>query len=256
MRLVDLSIPIVHQADFEPWKPSIHYMTHEAEGLDWVKAEFGVAESDLVWSEGKGAAFEEVHLITHTGTHIDAPWHYGPTSGGQPARTIDQCPLEWFFGDGVVIDVRHRKPGELVTVADLEQGLARIDYHVKPLDIVLIQTGCDHWQEGASYFDQPGMSREATLWLTTQGVKVIGIDAYGFDRKFFDMREEFLCTHDGRIVWQAHFAGITAEYCQIEKLANLDAIGAAHGFKVSCLPVKVSGASGAWCRAAAIVEEA
>jgi kynurenine formamidase len=255
MRLVDLSVPITDQAPYEPWKPSIHYFTHEGEGLEWVKNEFGVTEADLVWSDGKGAAFEEVHLITHTGTHIDAPWHYGPLSEGKPARTVDQCPLEWFYGDGVVLDVRHRRPGELITVDDLRSALDRIGYQLKPLDIVLIQTGCDHWQEGPAYFEQPGMSRDSTLWLVEQGIRVIGIDAYGFDRKFSDMREEFLRTRDGRIVWQAHFAGITREYCQIEKLANLDQIGRPHGFKVSCFPVKVAGASGAWCRAVALVEE-
>ncbi|MCL8209088.1 MAG: cyclase family protein [Actinomycetia bacterium] len=254
-RLVDLSVPVMDQAEFEPWKPTIRYLTHEGEGLAWVKAEFGVEEADLVWSDGKGAAFEEVHLITHTGTHIDAPWHYGPLSEGRPARTVDQCPLEWFYGDGVVLDVRHRKPGELITVEDLEAALARIPYRLKPYDIVLIQTGCDRWESGRAYFRQPGMSRESTLWLVEQGIKVIGIDAYGFDLPFEDMRETFRRTRDGRIVWQAHFAGITREYCQIEKLANLDQIGRAVGFKVACFPVKVVGASGAWCRAVALVED-
>ena len=44
------------------------------------------------------------------------------------------------------------------------------------------------------------------------------------------------------------------EYCQIEKLHNLGALPAATGFTVSCLPVKVAGASAGWCRAAAILQ--
>ena len=65
------------------------------------------------------------------------------------------------------------------------------------------------------------MGRESTLWLVEQGIKVIGIDAFGFDRPFASMAEDFRRTGDGRYIWPAHFAGITRSYCQIEKLANL-----------------------------------
>ena len=64
-----------------------------------------------------------------------------------------------------------------------------------------------------------------------------------------------LRTGDGRVIWPAHFAGITKEYCQIEKLANLDQLPQPHGFYVSCLPVKIAHASAAWCRAIALVPE-
>jgi len=67
------------------------------------------------------------------------------------------------------------------------------------------------------------------------------------------MKADFEKTGDGRHIWPAHFAGITSEYCQIEKLANLDQLPAATGFFVSCLPVKIEKASAAWCRAVALV---
>jgi hypothetical protein len=56
------------------------------------------------------------------------------------------------------------------------------------------------------------------------------------------MRADYERTGDGRFIWPAHFAGVTREYCQIEKLANLDLLPAPHGFYVSCLPVKIAGA--------------
>ncbi len=93
------------------------------------------------------------------------------------------------------------------------------------------------------------------MWLVDQGVKVIGIDAYTLDRPFADMVADFRRTGDGRHIWPAHFAGITSEYCQIEKLANLDQIGQPHGFLVSCLPVKIKAASAGWCRAVALIPE-
>ena len=82
-----------------PWKPGIRYLTHEREGLDWIKITFGAKEEDLVHSGGKGAAFEEVTTITHSGTHVDAPWHFGPQFGGKPAKKIDELPIEWFCLD-------------------------------------------------------------------------------------------------------------------------------------------------------------
>jgi hypothetical protein len=81
-RLIDLSVGIIPDAPHEPWKPSVRYLTHEGEGLDWIKGTFGAEEEDLVPSGGKGAAFEEVTAITH----VDAPWHYGPRSEGKPAK--------------------------------------------------------------------------------------------------------------------------------------------------------------------------
>ncbi|MDQ2717081.1 MAG: cyclase family protein [Chloroflexota bacterium] len=256
MRYIDLSVPVANQAIYEPWKPEIHYLTHEGEGLDWVKGTFGVTEKDLVLSDGKGAAFEEIKLLTHAGTHVDAPWHYGPTSEGKKARTIDECPLEWFYGNGVVLDLRHKQPNEIISIADLQQALARINYQLQPLDIVLLMSGRDKFLHSIEYYDQPGMGYDSTLWLVNQGIKLIGVDMYGFDRKFSDMAEEFRRTGDGRVVWEAHFAGIQQEYCQIEKLANLDQIPHPHGFKVSCFPINIQGASAGWCRAVAIVDDA
>ena len=73
-----------------------------------------------------------------------------------------------------------------------------------------------------------------------------------------DWRENESIKMDPRlfdVVWEAHRAGIDREYCQIEKLHNLGALPAATGFTVSCLPVKVAGASAGWCRAAAILDQ-
>jgi len=102
-QMIDLSVGIIPDAPHEPWKPSIRYLTHEREGLDWIKTTFGAKEEDLIHSGGKGAAFEEVTAITHAGTHVDAPWHYAPQSEGKPAKKIDELPIEWFFSDGVVL---------------------------------------------------------------------------------------------------------------------------------------------------------
>jgi kynurenine formamidase len=255
VRIIDLSVALAHQAVSEPMPASIHYVDHAGEGLSQMQQFFGVGTEDLVFSKGQGWAIEQITAISHTGTHVDAPYHYGVMSEERPARTIDQVPLEWCFAPGVVIDVRHVAPGEFITVEHLQAALAKIRYQLQPRDIVLLQTDADKRMDTPAYFAQPGLGREGTLWLVEQGVRVIGIDAYTLDRPFASMVADFRRTGDGRYIWPAHFAGITREYCQIEKLANLDQIPRPHGFYVSCLPIKIERASAGWCRAVALVPD-
>jgi kynurenine formamidase len=253
--MIDLSVALGPDAPSEPMPAQIHYVRHDGEGLQQIQQFFGVRPEDLVWSNGMGWALEEIRAITHTGTHVDAPFHYGSLSEGKASRTIDEVPLEWCFAPAVVLDMRHKAAGEFILISDLEDALARINYTLRSLDIVLLNTGADQRWDSPEYFAQPGLGREGVLWLVEQGVKVIGIDAYTLDRPFASMVADFKRTGDGRFIWPAHFAGITREYCQIEKLANLHLIPRPHGFYVSCIPVKIKGASAGWCRAVAFVPE-
>ena len=257
VRLIDLSVTIEHDAPSELVPPKIEFRSHDGAGLDFFKDAFGVSEEDLVYSGGTAPGDEIFTFMSHTGTHVDAPFHYGPRSAdGSPAKSIDELPLEWFYGDGVVLDLHHKHAGELIEIDDLRAALHRIDYQLKPHDIVLLRTGCDARIQSKEYFAQPGMGRESTLWLVQdQQIRVIGIDAFGFDRPFASMREDFQRTGDGRYIWPAHFAGIEAPYCQIEKLANLHALPRPHGFTVACFPIKVKRASAGFARVVAFVDD-
>jgi kynurenine formamidase len=99
------------------------------------------------------------------------------------------------------------------------------------------------------------MTRESTLFILEKGVKVVGIDAWSWDRPLPFQAKEFEQNGDSSIIWEAHFAGIEMGYCHMEKLANLGAIGRPHGFQVCCFPVKIKGAGAGWTRAVAIVDE-
>ncbi len=250
VKIVDLSDRI-ENGTVEPIPHEITYISHEA-GAQQAAQLFGLDPSDF--PEGKAWSVELVNLATHSGTHVDAPYHYGEHSEGKPARTIDEMPLEWFFGDGVVLNFSSREAGELITVADVRKELQRIDYTLKPGDIVLIRT--DVWKRfGEPGYQEmhPGMSEEATLWLVEQGIRVTGIDAWGWDRPFSVMAREYKEEGKNRL-WAAHFAGKEKEYCHIEKLTNLDQLPP-FGFKVACFPVSIKGASAGWTRAVAIFEE-
>jgi kynurenine formamidase len=256
-RFVDLSIAIESNLPSDPpiMIPKIDYMGHVA-GAEQMKEFFpGVTTEQL--PNGLGWALEFLTLTTHSGTHLDAPYHYHPTMDrGKPSLTIDEVPLEWCFSDGVVLDFRHKADGERITVKDLERELDRIAYEVKPLDIVLIQTGADAaWGTPEYLVKGAGMDRESTLFLTEKGIKVVGIDAWSWDRPLPFLAKEFHATGDSKVIWEAHFAGIEIGFCHMEKLANLSAIGRSYGFTVCCFPIKIKRASAGWCRPVAIVED-
>ncbi|MGE5541414.1 MAG: cyclase family protein, partial [Bacillota bacterium] len=95
-RIYDLSATLANYG-FDPRPPSIVYWEHK-ENVRFYSRLAGVPID--AFPDQMGLAAEEVHAITHSGTHFDAPWHFGPTSEGKPAKTIDEVPLDWCYGDG------------------------------------------------------------------------------------------------------------------------------------------------------------
>lgn len=247
-QIYDLSIP-TEMSPSEPLALKVTHKNHKELGESL--AEFlGCSVSDF--PEGLGYANDEVQMNAHTGTHVDAPWHYFPTSEGAPARTIDKIPLEWFIGHGIVFDMRDKPDGASITVDDLKRSLHKLSYSIKPGDIAYIQTGADKYWGTKEYFDKgAGMGYQSTLWLIEQGCKVMGIDAWGWDRPFWSIKEEFQKTGNREILWAAHRVGRDKEYCHIEKLANLDTLPVPYGFTTCCFPVKFTGGSAGWCRVVA-----
>lgn len=249
--LIDLNLSI-ENSSMEGWAPKISRWNHR-EGARTHGKSIGINPDEF--PDGLCQAWEEITLITHAGTHVDAPWHFYPTSEGKPSKTIDQCPLEWFIGPGVVLDLTHRKAGELITDQDLKEALEKIKYTISPGDIVLVRTDAYKYAYDVNYTNShPGIGREATLFLVKQGVKVIGTDGYGYDKPFQTMGEEHKKGVPGAL-WPGHYAGRDAEYCHIESMANLDKIPVPFGFTVCAFPILIDGASAGWCRAVAIIEK-
>lgn len=250
VRIVDLSLEIKEGEGVMGAR--IQHIGHRESVPGMLQAFPGITAEDL--PDGLGWAVDIYTMNVHTGTHIDAPWHYHPTSEGKPSKTIDEMPLELAYGDGVVLDMRHKKPGEVIGVADLQEALKKMEYNLKPRDIVLIRTDTDKSWDTPKYGEYPGAGREATIWLVDQGIKVVGTDAPGWDRPFKYAAAEFRETGNRKVIWEGHFAGIEREYFQMEKLANLDQLPP-YGFKVCCFPIKLLKASAAWIRPVAIVPE-
>ena len=193
----------------------------------------------------RAGRLKRVTLSTHNGTHLDAPYHFASTmDGGERAITIDEVPLEWCFQRGVKLNFRHFPDGYVVTPADIDAELNRIDVALEPLDIVLVNTSAgtkygqdDYVQSGC------GVGREATLHLLEQGVRLTGTDAWSWDAPFSYTAQRYAVEGDAGIIWEGHRAGRDIGYCHIEKLHNLEALPAT-GFQVACFPVKIHAAFG------------
>ncbi|MHB8277009.1 MAG: cyclase family protein [Candidatus Humimicrobiaceae bacterium] len=259
MKLVDLSLALEDKSVSEPtsfgekfYSPlEIMYMPHD-EGAELYMSTYDCKKEELPY--GHGNAVEVVHGLTHNGTHMDAPWHFAPTSEGKKSKTIDEVPLEWCFGDCVVLDFRHLAPETMIHAEDVEKALKKINYTIKPFDIVFFQTGADkYWGTKAYQTEFPGIQTDAVEYLIDRGVKLMGVDAYNFDLPFPTQKRLFQEKRDNCYIDPCHYLSFRKEYSHIEKLCNLDKVPT-HGFKVACFPLKIKGGSGAWVRVVAFVE--
>ena len=252
---IDISMPITNDVltDPPPLRPHIVYSDHR-EGVAQMLPFFpGLTVDDL--PDGEAWAVEDVRLSTHSGTHMDAPWHFHSTThhGRRRAPTIDEAPLDLFWRPGVKLDFRGFDHGYVATAADIADELARIGHDLKPFDIVLVNTAAAAAYGGPDYVASGcGIGREGTSYLTQHGVQVVGTDAWSWDAPFVHTARTYAETGDAAIIWEGHKAGREMPYYQMEKLQNLDALPP-HGFTVACFPVKVARASAGWVRAVAML---
>lgn len=253
MKYIDLSASIVNDDPemLDALRTEITFIDH-ATGAAQITEMFGVEREYL--RDGEGWAIESFTKFgTHSSTHVDAPWHYNSTIKGKPAKTIDQLPLEWFHNRGVCLDFTHKADGDAITAAEIEDALRAIGHILEALDIVLMYTGRDAQSEDLDYMRHgPGVTAEATRWLYDRGVRVMGIDAWGWDRPLHLQAEDVVRDPRPGVFWESHQADL--EYSQIERLVNLAALPAT-GFIVCCFPLRIQGGSGAPARVVGIVQE-
>jgi len=177
-----------------------------------------------------------VDINTHTATHIDAPSHWIPDG-----KTHDQIPVDTWIGEGVVVDMTHKKDKEAITDKDLEKKAS----HVKSGDIVMIYTGRDIYRGFNEKYlkDWPSIDKSGAEWVVRKNVKIIGTDGLGIE--MYGFKEPLV-----------HTTLLKAEIPIIEELylEEIAKMGQKRWLFI-CLPLKIRGAGGAFARVIAIDEE-
>ena len=254
MTVVDLSKPIQYNKN-DPFFMKVR-IQHKPHWLARWTIRFLGLPFRLMPKDFVGWADDTITKMgVHSTTHIDAPWHYGPKSGGVKAATIDEIPLDDCIGPGIVIDMTHKEDGEPITPADLEEALEQTGSKVEKGTIVLIKTGRDRYLGTKEYWKRgTGMTAAATEWLIEKGSTVMGIDQWGWDLPFHLQIKQAKAEGRDDLFWEGHRIGQYKPYWQMEQLTNLGALPA-HGFKVCVFPLKIVGGSAAPARVVALLDD-
>ncbi len=175
----------------------------------------------------KGA--ENVHQLTintHTGTHMDAPFHMI-----QHGKRIDEISPDKFFGEGILIDVRNKKKID----ASILTGIT-----IKKDAIVLLYSGFGIKYRTAAYFKGfPELKEDFAQEMVALGVKMVGMDTPGPD---YDKP------------WTTHKILLRNGITILENLTNLDQLLGIEKFEIIALPAKLQ-ADGAPVRVVAFVKD-
>lgn len=179
----------------------------------------------------QGYLEKKLSILTHTGTHIDAPAHIY-----QGDCTIDNIELDQFFGSAIVLDFSCLKK-KTIGFTDIEPYKEVIE----EIDFVLFNTGWYRYWGTENYFkDFPTLSKEAALCLCDFKLKGIGIDTISVDSMLssdYPIHKIILGNHIGII----------------ENLNSLDRLPAGRFF-FCCFPLNIQDGDGSPVRAAAITE--
>ena len=181
----------------------------------------------------ESANVERLELMTHTGTHVDAPFHFF-----SDAETVDALPLSHFHAPCIALDLRHKQAGSGIVAADFEPHSSKI----RAGRIVLLKTG---WAEKRAFTKEfltlwPYLSGEGAEYLVSRDIHGVGIE--GLSIGGFDDPEKETAAH--KIL-------LGAKKLIIEDLRVPEAMLDGRTRHFAAFPVLIQGAGGAWTRAVA-----
>jgi kynurenine formamidase len=175
-----------------------------------------------------------VHIGSHSGTHVDAPYHFV-----ENGARIDEMDPHLFAGLAVVVDVRGKGPRERITAEDLRPYEDRLAGGV----VAVVRTGWEEHYGTPRYYDHPFLDRLAARLLLDAGVRTVAVDALSVDETVLEGPHP-----EG---YPAHHVILGAGGVIAENLANLEAIDFPEPL-ISLLPMKLGGSDGAPVRAVAM----
>lgn len=129
--------------------------------------------------EGEWYIMEEIEICTHTGTHVESPYH--AMKDGNDVVNID---IKRFIGEAAVVDFSDKKYNEAITKAEIIEK----SKHIKPYDIVLIRTGLSKFY-GTPEYKRPYIEEDVIEWLIEMNINCLGIDCSGIENRAIDSHQ-------------------------------------------------------------------
>ncbi|MEM0158728.1 MAG: cyclase family protein [Thermoplasmataceae archaeon] len=178
-----------------------------------------------------GYNIESISALSHTGTHIDAPYHFD-----ENGSTVDKIDLRTLVGEGFCLKVKEDENHE-ISLSEIKSKWKQ-EFDGK---IILLNTG---WSKKRAFtkeflYEFPGLSMDAAKFILDHKIKLIGIDTLGMDPY----------VHQG---FDVHHYLLKRGVVFIEDLANLDALAEGKKYLISALPIKLHQGSGGMARVVAI----
>ena len=215
MKILDLTLTISNRIPTFPGSPQPNF-------IPWEKI------------KDDGYNLELLFLSSHTGTHLDAPYHFL-----EKGSKIHEISLKKLVSNAVLIKSR-KKRNETITKTDI-QKFEKKHGKIESFSSVVFWTGWQRNLQKDNYFTKnPGLSVSAANYLASKKIGLVGIDSpsidLGTDSKF-SVHQIF--AKKGMLI--------------VENLANLDKIKSSK-FHLVVLPLKLKNATGSPVRAVAFVD--
>lgn len=209
MTLVDLSHPLVHGQQTFPMDPKLSIMPH------------GTTKT-LKYN------ISHISMSSHQGTHLDAMYHFL-----DDGKTLDQMPLEWFYGPARVLRIP-KQAGEEITRDDF----AQFEQFLVPEGKIIIETGWHKAFGQENFFEEfPSITQEAAHYLASRRIRMIGMDMPTPSRDWYEVHHILLAADVEMVI--------------VEALANLDKVP--DEFTFIGFPLNFVGRDGSPIRAVAVV---
>ncbi|MCV0430810.1 cyclase family protein [Nitrosopumilus sp.] len=212
MKAIDLSLTISESIPSFPGSPTPQF-------IDW---------SDI---KKDGYNLELLFLSSHTGTHLDAPYHFVKNG-----LKINQIPLERLIGRGILVKLKksNNTPITKSDITTFEKNNGKIPNHSS----IFFYT---EWQKNLkkqNYFtENPGLDKSSAKYLVSKKINLVGIDSPSID---LGKDESF----------SVHHIFSKNNILIVENLANLNKINSKE-FTFTILPLKLKDATGSPVRAVA-----
>ena len=173
-----------------------------------------------------------LNLYSHSGTHMDAPLHFGVN-----AQTIDKLPTERLISEAWVVNLTEIKPKEEILISHL--GVIADEFKVG--QSIILHTGWSKKLGTTTYRDQlPRISVELANWLGEKKANILGVEPPSVaDVNNIDE------------VTEIHHILMKNDIIIVEGLCNLEQI-TAQKVTLIALPLKVEGGDGAPSRVIAL----